>query len=345
MEPLQKREPQQRILVIGQTCWDQIVLPSGSTYDRVGGSVYYVSRAIRYIARLMRKNVQIDVWAHVGEDFGSDIETAFDLPGVNRAFHFQERTLRFLNRYTNEVDWTQREQEVLQTANSKIRTSNIPREVAQELKNRSYQVVFILPLTPGDFSDLTNDMIPFLRAADPDLEIAVELQGFTRGFPPGGGQVTMKLDPGLLSLLQHQAISCAHCSVDEGRFLLQELAKLLGRPAPSGRLNPPRIGSHLARHGIKCCGVTNGGKGSLVAWRDAEGGFPTQSIPTPNISSVVKEPRATGAGDTWFGILAYLLLALRFPVIVSGCLATQFATLKCLNPGALGEHADGTPVV
>jgi len=329
-----------RILIVGQTCWDDIVLPSGKCYDRIGGSAYYATKAIQHVAEIMHRRVSIDVWVPVGSDYKHRIEPRFDSTFINCYFVAQEKTLRFKNQYVSDSDWTRRTQEVLQIPDGRICAGNAPSEVKVRLSQGSYyQFALLLPLTPHDFTDIAADMIPFLIQNNPHLQIGLDLQGLLRDVHPGGERVDRRLSEVLPKLLKQHAVCCLHANIDEGLFFVRELADRHGVSSTVNELSPTEIALELCRHGIRYVGLTDGGRGSWIAWQSPDGRLHAQHNPTADITSVVGIPHATGAGDTWFGIFAYALFGRRFDPISAGLLATQFATIKCTCGGALGERS------
>jgi len=101
---LEGKSLETRMLVIGQACWDEIVWPSGEiSRPRIGGGIYYATKAIQYIAEIMHRRVSIDVWALVGSDFRKPIETMFSSNVINRYFVNQEKTLRFSNLSSSKI--------------------------------------------------------------------------------------------------------------------------------------------------------------------------------------------------------------------------------------------------
>jgi len=329
-----------RILIVGQTCWDDIVLPSGESYDRLGGSAYYAAMAIQHVAEIMHRRVSIDVWVPVGSDYRHRIEPRFDSSFINSCFVAQQKTLRFKNHYISESDWTRRTQEVLQRPDGRICTRNAPAEIKEKLNQGSYyQFALLLPLTPYDFTDIAADTIPFLIHNNPHLHIGLELQGLLRDVHAGGKGVERRLCEVLPELLKQRSVCSLHANIEEGLFLVRGLANRLGVTSTLNESSPTEIALELCRHGIRYVGLTNGGHGSWIAWQSQHGKLCAQHCPTTDITSVVGILHATGAGDTWFGVFAYALLGCRFDPISAGLLATQFATIKCAYDGALGERA------
>lgn len=343
LEPRPDAKTETKILIAGQTCWDRIIWPSGKSRDRIGGSAYYATRAIQHVAAIMHRSVSIDVWAPIGSDLRHKIEPGFESTSINKCFVPQEKTLSFENYYLSKTDWTRRKQKVVQVPDGRICAGNAHADIKGRLSKGSYyQFALLLPLTPHDFPDLAADVVPFLLQSNPGLPIGLELQGLLRDVPAIGGKVGRSLSEVLPKLLRQRAVCCAHANIDEGLFLVRELEKL-GKGTRAGctlnKSQPEKITLRLCEEGIGCVGLTDGGRGSWIAWRRADGKLDSQHSPTPNITKVVKTPHATGAGDTWFGVFAYLMLGLKYDPIIAGLLATQFATIKCERDGALGEEA------
>ena len=321
-----------RILIIGPICWNEIIYPSGERDGQIGGSVFYTTRAILHIANYLQSPVSIDVWAHVGNDRYHAAESLLNEPNIARYYALQERTLQFANQYVDEHDWTHREQMVMQPVTNPISSHEAPQAITERLQNHQYQAIFLLPLTPYDFLNLTADMIPYLKRYDSESNIAIELQGFMRDFPSDGGVVTSYVNDALPLLFKQQAVGCVHCSVEEGIELIQAF----GNHDNAQQMPLEAIATQICRYGVRSVGLTNGDQGAFVAWQNAQGTCVPQHIPTVGLSQLAIQPYVTGAGDTWLGVYGYALLGLGFPPVVSASLATQFATLKCLHDGALG---------
>jgi hypothetical protein len=321
------------ILIIGPICWDEIIYPSGEREGHIGGSVFYTTQAILYIAKYLRYPVSIDVWAHVGKDRHHLAESLFNESNVTRYYTLQERTLQFTNEYVDEHDWTKREQTVTQPVAKPIGSPEAPEEITEKLRENQYRAIFLLPLTPYDFMDLTADMVPYLKRYDSESNIAIELQGFMRDFPADGGIVTSRVSEALPLLFKQQTVGCMHCSVEEGIDLVQAFNNYDN----AQQLPLETIATQICRYGVRSVGLTNGDQGAFVAWQNIRGAYVSQHIPTVGLSQLAIQPYVTGAGDTWFGIYGYALLGLGFPPVLAASLATQFATLKCLRDGALGD--------
>lgn len=331
-----KALPSNRILIIGQTCWDEIWVGSRKKDERIGGSAYYVKQAVKYIANHMGSHVFIDVLAPFGSDKTNEIRPQFDGTGISIYPLPTGQTLSFKNIYTNEHESELRSQQVLTMPSLRIGSKDIKSEILEKLKRDKYRAVLLLTLTPYDFIDISADMIPFLRNQNPKVKIGVELQGLTRNVPMNGGSVSKRVSDDISSLLK-QRISCSHCTIEEGADILRDLHKRRGTPLPTYDLDPCEIAWRLCEFGISYVGVTNGGSGASIAWHGSEGNPLKQHIPTSDISDVALASNTTGSGDTWFGIFAYALFNLRLPPVASGALANLFATFKCMNIGALGE--------
>lgn len=327
-----------RVLIAGQACWDQIVWPSGQTCNHIGGSVYYVTKTIQFTAKLMHHRAQMDVWSPVGLDFRSSIEPKFRSTMINRYFVSQARTLHFKNYYVSEDDWTRRKQEVLQTSDAPMVAAEIPPEIDQKLQQGAYDFILLLPLTPYDFADIATDMVAYLREKAPKTPIGLELQGLLRDVPTESGQVGASVSDSLLRLLDEGGVLCAHANIEEGLFLQRTLAKRRGVPCDLTESSPTKLAIELCGQGFGCIGLTDGGRGSWIAWQSPDGEFCTQHSPTPDITKIVQTPHATGAGDTWFGAFTYTFLGRKLDPILAGLTATQLATLKCCKEGALGER-------
>jgi len=322
------RDKNINILVIGPICWDEIIYPSEKLDGQIGGSVFYVTKALLHIAKYLHYPVSIDVLALLGKDHYQAAEAVFDQTSITRYYLFQERTLQFRNTYIDESDWTQREQTVIHPVTHPMCSTDVPKEVTEKLQKNDYTLIFLLPITPYDFVDLMTDMIPYLRRYNPEILIAIELQGLTRYFPEHGGAVTNRISPSISQLFKQQATSCAHCSIEEGILLIRTLNQL-GEGAEPIALDS--IATEMCRCGLQNVGVTDGDQGAFVGWQNMEGMYCSQHIPTIDVSKIIPQPFVTGAGDTWFGVYGYTFLGLGLSPVISASLATQFATLKCLN--------------
>ncbi|MBN2131929.1 MAG: TIR domain-containing protein [Sedimentisphaerales bacterium] len=341
------------VLAIGHTCLDTIIDQSGeprvNDEPRAGGSTLYGTRAMAYMADQMRCQVSIDLVATLGDDHGYRIEGEFFKRSIRRYFLPRQNTLRFENRYptTERMD---RQQKVLSIPEKPISAQEIKKEcpeVVKRLASGRYDIVLLLPLTPHDFLDIAIDMVPFLKETYSEVTIGLDLQGLTRDVSPQGGPVGWRLSDSLPLLLKQHAVRCAHASIREAQFVLDTLATPKNPPPcppVAEDADAERIARGLCKQGIDFVGLTDGEQGSWVAWRSPDSDSPpSKHIPTPLITEEARVSYATGAGDTWFGIFAYLLSGLQFPPLAAGCLATQFATIKCQGPDALGSRdRDGT---
>lgn len=320
---------QSEVLIAGQTCWDEIVEPSGHSYGAVGGSVYYTSKAIEYAAKLVHQKITIDVLAPLGTDYDNMISPMFNNLSINKYFITQNHTLQFKNQYLSENDWTNLTQEVIQIPDERISSINIPEAIKKKLDNKLYSYVLLLPLTPYDFSDINSDIIPLLKSNNPSLHIGLEVQGLLRDVPEKGGIVRSHVSDAIITLLKERAISCIHVNIKEGLFLVNGLANKLGVVSKLTENTPIEIALEICKYGVQYVGLTDGGKGSWIAWQSENGQLHHQHIPTPDITKTVPSLRATGAGDSWFGIFTYALFVRKLDPIIAGCLATQLATIKC----------------
>lgn len=325
------------ILLIGQTCWDRIIWPNGNRVERIGGSIYYIAKAVEYVAKkTMHCPTQITVWASVGKNDSSKMRNLLRSTNIKPYFIKQENTLQFQNKYLDKKKWTKRQQSVL--------VPPVPLTVEQAPKKlkkgkMAYDFILLLPLTPTDFCDIRNKFIPFLKKSWPGVPIGIALQGLLRKVN-NDKVVSPHLSNDHITFIKDREVQkilcCAHLNIDEGEFLVKQLTPL-DRICDLDKTMPEKIARELCEYGIKHVGLTDGGRGSWIAWRDKNGRVKTLYCPTPNITPIVKVPHVTGAGDTWFGVFAYMLLAQKFDPIISGLLATQFATLKCTTEGDLGK--------
>lgn len=325
----QEENMNSEILIAGQTCWDEIIEPSGHSYGAVGGSVYYTSKAIEYAAELVQQKISIDVLAPLGADFNHIIGPMFNNYSINKYFINQNRTLRFKNKYLCEDDWTNLIQEVIQIPDEPISSTNIPEAVKKKLYNNSYCFVLLLPITPHDFSDIHSDIIPLLKSNNPSLCIGLEIQGLLRVVPEKGGIVGAQVNDEIIAILKEGTISCIHANVKEGLLLMKRLENKQGFVGDLMEDTPSKIALEICKCGVQYVGLTDGGKGSWIAWKSNNGQFHHQHIPTPDITKAVPSLRATGAGDSWFGIFTYALFVRKLDPVIAGCLATHLATIKC----------------
>lgn len=338
ISPESKVARHMRILIAGQACWDEIVWPSGHSEEWIGGSVYYVTKAIQYMAEIMQYPIEIDVWAAVGSDLIHRIAPRFEGTLIKTYFVAQEKTLRFRNHYRSERDWTRRDQQVLQVPDNGLCSAKAPEAIQRGANVKPLAFILLLTLTPYDFVNIAEDIVPFLWRSWPGVPIGLELQGLLRDVPREGGSVGRRLSEDLIALLKKRAIYFAHANIDEALFLVKELARRSGITCALEESSPAEIALELCSHGVRYVGLTDGGRGSWIAWQSDDGKLHSQHSPTADITRNVKTPHATGAGDTWFGVFAYALFGRGFDPISAALLATQFATLKCTQKGALGER-------
>jgi len=338
-EGIRSEEGIKRFLVVGQCCWDTIITDANERYAHTGGSAYYVSRAMVYAAKHLQSRVAVDVCGHLGEDRAVPIRNSFQCPAIGLHFTPGTKTLHFENRLVDKEDYARVEQVIKCMADKAISESFLGEQLVQRLKQESYEMALLLPLTPRDFGDLAGGFVPFLRTTCPSLKIGLELHGLTRQVSSYGGPVGNEVSEVLLHLLQGGVIHCAHCTIDEGLLVVKALAECDGVRCP---VNESSTGDEIAlalcdKGNVDYVGLTDGGRGSWVAWRKDDASVSVQAIKTLDLSKLLERPHPTGAGDTWFGIFAYARFGLNLPPIVAGVLATGFATIKCGQKGALGE--------